>query len=278
MSRVSFLILLFSLLLTISRTTAGTVDTVQTYSPNMQKKIKAVVVTPGNYKKGNKSYPVVYVLHGYSDNYSTYVKLIPKLPTLADKYNVIMVFPDGNFSSWYIDSPLDPKSQYETYVSKELVQHIDKNYRTIKEKNGRAITGHSMGGHGALYVGIRNQDTFGALGSMSGGVDLTYDTNGWDIAKRIGDYSKSPEEWNSRSIVNMTDKLKDKNVPLIIDCGYGDFFYEINTKLHKKLVESKIPHDYIERPGIHNWEYWNNAIEYQLLFFNQFFKSTVSKS
>ena len=85
---------------------------------------------------------------------------------------MIIVCPDGGFGSWYWDSPVDAGSQYETYVSNELVTWIDSKYKTIKTRKGRAITGLSMGGQGALYLAFRHQDIFGAAGSMSGGVDI----------------------------------------------------------------------------------------------------------
>ena len=75
-------------------------------------------------------------------------------------------------ASWYWNSPVDPKSQYETFISDELIKAIDSKYKTIKNRTGRAITGLSMGGHGALYLAIKHQDVFGAAGSMSGGVDI----------------------------------------------------------------------------------------------------------
>jgi S-formylglutathione hydrolase FrmB len=60
----------------------------------------------------------------------------------------------------------------------------------------------------------------------------------------------------------------------MIDCGVADFFIEINRDLHRRLLKEDVPHDYVERPGAHNWMYWDNAIKYQVLFFSEFFKKT----
>lgn len=264
----NFLILFLSFVF-LSEVFASKVDTISIYSQKMKKEIPVLVITPDNYKTSKKSFPVIYLLHGYSGNYGnwTYTQ------NLSDKYNVILVCPDGGYNSWYIDSPLRPESQYETFVSKELISWIDNNYKTIKDKKARAITGLSMGGHGGLFLGIRHQDVYGAAGSMSGGVDLRFSTTSWDIAKTLGEYEKFPARWDSLSVINMTAKLKGGNLSIIFDCGVDDFFYDINKKLHARLVEQKIPHDYIERPGKHDWEYWANAIEYQVLFFDKFFKA-----
>jgi len=128
-----------------------------------------------------------------------------------------------------------------------------------------------MGGHGALYIAIRNKNLFANAGSMSGGVDLRTSTKKFDIAKRIGSIESNPREWDNRSVVNMVESLTNNELNLIIDCGVSDFFYQINAGLHRRLLSLKIDHDYIERPGDHNWEYWTNSIQYQLLFFERCF-------
>ena len=107
---------------------AAKVDTLVVYSDSMKKETKACVVTPDNYDNTGKSYPVLYLLHGYSGSYESWVKDFPQILQFADQYNIIIVSADGNFSSWYFDSPIDPTMKYETYISKELVHFIDQNY------------------------------------------------------------------------------------------------------------------------------------------------------
>ena len=253
---------------------AAVIDTVQTFSKSMEKQIKAIVIKPDSYSKG-KQFPVVYLLHGFSDNYKSYVTKMQGIEKWSDTYDIIIVCPDGGFSSWYFDSPVDTKMKYETYISNELVTWIDKNYKTIKNSSGRAITGLSMGGHGALYLALRHQDVFGAAGSMSGGVDIRPFPDNWDIAKRLGKYSENPDNWEKNTVVNLLNLYKPKGLSLIIDCGTEDFFYPVNANLHEKLRYLNIPHDFISRPGAHDWNYWSNSIKFQLLFFNNFFKKNV---
>ena len=256
-------------------TKAATVDTVLTYSTAMKKNIKAVVVKPDKYSE-SKKFPTVYLLHGAGGKFSDWVANVPDKQTvhkLADLYDIIVVCPDGNSSSWYFDSPVDPAYKYETYVSSELVTYIDSHYSTIKDKSKRAITGLSMGGHGALYLSFRHQDVFGACGSMSGGVDLRPFPNNWDIAKRLGKYSEYPERWEAGSVINLTYLLTPNSLAITFDCGSGDFFYQVNKNLHEKLMERNIPHDFTIRPGGHTWDYWGNSINYQMLFFSRFFNA-----
>ena len=233
---LSFLFLSLFLLQTIH---AAVVDTVNTYSASMKKTIKAVVITPDDYANA-KALPVVYLLHGYSGNYSDWVIKAKGFEKAVDLYQVIIVCPDGN-NSWYWDSPVDSNFKYDTYVSKELVNWIDGKYKTIRDRKGRGITGLSMGGHGALYLALKHQDVFGAAGSMSGGVDIRPFPNNWDMALRLGKYSEHPENWEQNTVINMLYLLQPNSLALLIDCGTEDFFFKVNENLHEKLMERNIP-------------------------------------
>ncbi len=264
------ILLLLSLALTLNLF-AAKVDTVTTFSPSMNKSIKAVVITPDGYDSA-KEMPTLYLLHGYSGSYASYVHDQPVCIKLADTYQMLVVCADGGYGSWYWDSPVDPTFKYETYVATELVKWIDERYKTVKSPAGRGICGLSMGGHGALYLALRHQDVFGAAGSMSGGVDTRPFPNNWDMAKRLGKYSEQPETWDKYTAINQLHLYTPKSLAIMIDCGTGDFFYTVNEKLHQKMLELNIPHDYISRPGKHNGEYWNTALPYQMLFMSSFFE------
>ncbi len=251
---------------------AAHVDTVETVSNVMHKKIKAVVIRPQGVPD-SVHLPVVYLLHGYGGNYANWIKSVPHIADLADAYQMMLVCPDGNVSSWYIDSPVDPSSKYETYITEELIPWIDSHYHTINDRSGRSITGLSMGGHGALYLAFKHQKLFGAAGSMSGGVDIRPFPNNWDLPKRLGSFEESPGNWNQHTVTNLIDLVYDGSLALLMDCGIDDFFFRVNQTFHEKLVERKIAHDYIVRPGGHSWKYWSNAVQYQLLFMHVFFNS-----
>lgn len=265
-----FIPLLFVLCFSV-KLFAGTVDTVSIYSNSMHKSIKAVVIKPDSYKIKNKKFPVVYLLHGYDGWYSNWIIQVPELKDYTDTYQTIIVCPDGAISSWYFDSPVDTAYRYETYITTEVVGYVDKNFKTVADKKHRAITGLSMGGHGALFLGLRHPDIFGAAGSMSGGVDLNESKNRYDISKRIGDTMTHAREWHDLSVINLIEKYTNTTLKIIFDCGNRDIFIDGNRRLHQKMLQLKIEHEYIERPGEHNWDYWRNSIPYQLLFFRNFF-------
>jgi len=249
---------------------AATVDTVITHSAAMNKDIKAVVIKPDDYSAAKK-FPVLYLLHGFSGNYSDWILKVPSVKKLSDVYDMVIVCPDGAFASWYFDSPVNKEWQYETYISKELISYIDRRYSTIADRSGRAITGLSMGGHGALYLAFKHLDLYGAAGSMSGGVDLRPFPDSFGIEQVLGKYSEFPQRWEQNSVINMVYLLKPNSLAITFDCGYSDFLFEANKALHEKLLERNIPHDFTVRPGAHSWEYWGNSINYQVLFFSRFF-------
>jgi S-formylglutathione hydrolase FrmB len=251
---------------------AAEVDTISIYSVSMKKNINCVIILPDSYQKNlEKRFPVVYLLHGYSGNYSNWIAKVPGLKEMADNYNFIIVCPDGAYSSWYFDSPVEINSLYKTYVGIEVPAFIDSAYHSIPQRKARAITGLSMGGHGAIYLAWNFPETFGAAGSMSGAVNILPWENKYGLVKVLGDTTNNKSSYN-HSVVNVVKTAIKEFPELIIDCGIDDPFIKDNRLLNKELNDLKIPHDYIERPGKHNWEYWQNAVCYQLLFFNKFFE------
>lgn len=239
----------------------------------MYKNIGCLVVTPDSYDAAGAPYPVLYLLHGYSGDYAGWLNDAPQLQAHADTYGMLIVCPDGGFDSWYFDSPVDSSVRYETHIARELIPLIDERYNTRATRSGRAIAGLSMGGHGALYLAARNPGLFGAAGSMAGGLDLRpFRQNNWDLEGVLGAPDKHWANWESHSVINLAPQLKSGSLAIIIDCGTGDFFLDVNRNMHAELLRNGTPHDYIERPGGHSGEYWGSAVDTQIVFFDKFFR------
>jgi len=277
------------LLLGFDRTFAATVDTISIPSKVMNKSYKAVIVLPASYSTNSKAYPVLYLLHGGFGHFDDWIRKTPDttlIQTLSDQYNFIIVMPEGEVFSYYLNSPVLKESQFETYITKEVIEKIDAGYRNIKDRKGRAITGLSMGGYGALYLAARHPDLFCAAGSMSGA--LNPDMQGWklkpemetgikkEFEKILGPVETNQQVYADASVINMADKIKAGNIKLIFDDGVDDFLIEANRELHRRLVANGTPHDYSERPGAHTWEYWQNSLPYHALFFSKVFKENGS--
>lgn len=266
---------LFIVALVVSNSVfAYQVHTVEVASKVMPKGVMVNVILPDSYEV-TEAFPVVYLLHGYADNQDAWLNK-GQAAELADKHNVIIVMPDGGFNSWYFDSPLNKSSMRESFIIKELIPYIDKRYKTVADRTARAITGLSMGGHGALYLAIRHQDIFAFAGSMSGGVDITPFPNNWEISSHLGTQEENPEVWAKHTVINLVDQIKPESLSLVFDCGVDDFFYEVNCNLHEKLLSLKIPHDFCVRPGAHTWEYWRNSVKYHFLYFSLGFQSAAN--
>jgi len=259
------LIMTFSLWLSVSEVRGSTVTNIFVPSPAMNKDIPVTVVLPKAYRADRARLPVLYLLHGYSDNNRTWLSKT-SIEDLADQYKIIVVCPDAGYSSWYFDSPADPAWRYETFTARELVAYVDEHFQTLAKRESRAIAGNSMGGHGAMYLAIRHPDQFSVVACLSGGVDLRPFPNNWDLAKRLGSLKEYPERWSANSVIPLASNLPPGELAIAIDCGVDDFFISVNRDLHRLLLKRNVPHDYSERPGKHGWEYWSNAIKYQMLF------------
>jgi len=252
---------------------AAKTDTLSIFSIQMQKQMQAIVVVPDQASVENRL-PGVYLLHGYSGNFGDWSRHMD-LEVLANQYGMFLICPEGGYSGWYLDSPIQTDSQFESHIIEELIPEVEKRYLLKSRKSARAITGLSMGGHGALYLASAHPELFAAAGSMSGAVDLRYSTKSWDLIKILGTYEDFPERWENHSVMYRIDGLKNAQCAILLDCGIEDMFIEINRKLHHKLLKAGINHSYIERPGGHSWDYWTNAIEYHLIFFKQQFNEPL---
>lgn len=265
------IILFFLLILLVSNVNAGKSITVDIPCSSLKRSLKAVIILPSTYDKKEK-FPVVYLLHGFSGNYQSWSKIVP-LKDYADKYKVIFVCPDGNFDSWYLDSPYLHGSQFETYICKEVVPYIDGYYSTVKNYHGRVIIGSSMGGHGAVTLLCKNPNLFIGAGSISGIMDLREFPEKWGIKMVLGQLGQDDNLWKGHSFVGMFHLLKGKNRELILDCGVDDFALAGNRQVHELLLKENIPHEYYERPGEHTFEYPKKVLEYHLFHFSKVLRS-----
>ena len=241
----------------------------------MTKPDTVLIFKPKIYSETEK-YPLVYLLHGYSENYKQWWQTTD-LQKLADQYDFIIVTPDG-FTSYYINSPINKGSRYEDFFFKELVPKVHQSF-SIDEKN-IFISGLSMGGYGALRYFILHADYFNTAGATSGALEIDYpnfqkvsqqfwQTNRMtnDLTKNIG--NPQTENWNNYSISTLLKQNSDFKKPFIFDCGTEDVLYP-NSENLKQLTDSlKIPTTFISQPGDHNTEYWNKSIEYHFVYFQQ---------
>ena len=267
--RIQFLFILAILFLP-SFLFAGKVDTLSLYSTAMKKEMKFIVVEPAT-KAPQKGFPVLYLLHGMGGSYDLWINKVPALQAAADRFNCLIVCPDGGRTTLYFNNPLDSSYRFESHFIKELIPYIDKTYPTAKDRRYRAVAGLSMGGFGALFMASHYPELFAAAGSMSGA--LMVDPISKSIIARSGDKTVDTSccqiNWNRLKEFNTADTTLKETIALALECGIDDYLLMANRAAHKRLSEMKIAHDYTERPGRHNWDYWQNAIDFQILFFRK---------
>ena len=242
-------LLLFFFVITAN---AARVDRISIPSRANNMEVKTIVLVPdAALGKDAVRCPVVYLLHGFSGNENDWINSKKNLPEIVDEKGIIIVCPDGK-NSWYLNSPIDAQNQYETFISSELIDYIDKNYSTITDRYSRAITGLSMGGHGALYNAFKHPDVFGAVGAMSGAIDILGDGDNFGLINKLPSMQGSAPYWGDHSVIAQAMKnVKNKELAISFECGISDFCFFYNEQLHKVLVEKKIDHDYTVRPGEH---------------------------
>ena len=223
------------------------VKTFDVPSAAMGAAVKVSVVTPAAYgADGISRYPVVYLLHGAGNDHTTYLQ--PFLLDGVDKWRFIAVVPDGKLD-WWMDSPLLPKVRRETFVVNELVPWVDAEFRTLPQRQRRAIAGHSMGGQGAMRLGMRHADVFGIVGNVMGGVDICSTPARKDLVRLLGPYKGNEARWRSFSVLAEAERLRPGALRLFSIVGIEDFFLKPNRDLHELLSKRQIAHEYTEVRG-----------------------------
>jgi S-formylglutathione hydrolase FrmB/lysophospholipase L1-like esterase len=263
-----FCLILFIILITGSAWCAEKdILTITHFSDCLNKEKTFKVYFPPDAKKGEK-FPVLFILHGAYGGHEDWIAQTD-VENLADKYRMILVFPDGSPFGWYVDSTIEKDMKYETYVSKELVSLVDKLFPAVSEKEGRGIMGLSMGGHGALLLAVKNPEIFGSASSLSGILKISNHAKKWHISGRLGPLDENPEAWKANSVWDQAESFKDSGIDIMFDCGEDDTKTGAigdARELHDKLNNLNIPHIWREMPGTHSWKYWQKHLEEHLNF------------
>src|SRR5258706_14854121 len=246
------------------------VETVQFQSKLVNTTLPYNVILPPDYRASSATrYPVLYLLHGFGGHYNEWVTHT-NVADYAARYRMIVVTPEGN-TGWYTDSAGAATDKYESYILKELIPDVQKRYRTIEARYGRAIAGLSMGGYGALKFGLKSPDTFAFVGSLSGALGATIATeNDLKDLKSLHDSVFSvfgpvgSETRKANDIYEIARGLSATRVAglpyIYLDCGTEDFLFSLNQQFAALLREKNIPHEYRELPGDHNWAYWDQQV------------------
>lgn len=264
-------------------------ESLQLNSTILKKPVSYSVYLPHDYEKNARRYPVLFLLHGYTDNETAWIQfgeighITDKAVALGDATPMIVVMPDAGVS-WYMNSA-DGSVMYEDFFVKEFIPFIDKSYRTRGTKDYRAIAGLSMGGFGSLLIAIKHSDLFVACAPLSAGVFLEQellkmDQGTWDAVLGLpyGTGLKDTQRFTAHFADNDVLKLVEKSsadvlkkTAYYIDCGDKDFLIKGNMALHSLLIDKTVPHEFRVRNGEHNWTYWREALPEVFKFVSKHF-------
>lgn len=247
------------------------------------------VYLPPGYEQSSRRYPVVYLLHGFSDNETAWVQF-GEVQLTADQAianrempPMVIVMPDAGVT-WYIDDAQGQKP-YEQMFFEEFLPHIEENYQVRTEKEFRGVAGLSMGGYGSLVWAMHRPDRFAAVAALSSGVmteeeivqmeDTQYSrffSNLYGQGLRGEERITEHFQHNSPLYLARTLPAEElRSVRWYIDCGDDDFLYQGNSALHVALRKREVPHEYRVRDGAHNWTYWRTHIRQGLRFIGKSF-------
>jgi len=253
------------------------------------REVNYAIYLPADYKEGTRLYPVVYLLHGYTDNESGWIQF-GEINKAADHAinsreipSMIIVMPDAK-ATWYMNNA-DGSEKFEDMFIQEFIPYIDKNYRTRASKEFRGVSGLSMGGFGSLLYSLKHPDMFAACAAFSSAVWTDEEISAWPEGNRDGlfknlfgmtkDKSLLTNHYRDNSILDLAATLpkeKIEKVRLYIDCGDDDFLFKGNSALHVLLRDRQVKHEFRVRDGGHTWEYWRTGITDGLRFIGTSFK------
>lgn len=261
-------------------------------STTLGKDVEYSIYLPADYDKTNRAYPVLYLLHGYTDDETGWTQF-GQTPEIADKAinsgeapSMIIVMPDAGVS-WYMNT-FDGKTKFEDFFIKEFIPYIESNYRIRAKKEFRAVAGLSMGGLGTLLYATKHPEMFVAAAPLSAAVwtDEEIASNSTDNArwnavfgdlygKDLSGKSRLTDHYYKNAPIKIVENANNddiKKVKFYIDCGDDDFLIKGNMALHAMMIDKKIPHEFRVRDGSHNWTYWRTALPEVLKFVGDSFR------
>jgi putative tributyrin esterase len=239
--------------------------TVEFKSDVLNAKAPMNVILPVGYEQSVRRYPVLLLLHGLSGHYDDWVSNT-NVVMYARKYPLIIVMPEGA-NGWYTNG-VAPNDRWEDHIIKEVIPYINSHYRTLPQTRSWAVAGLSMGGYGAMKFALKYPEKFAVAASMSGALDVPMmkdaDMGTWDAVRTSLHASFGPEgapAHAANSLPVLLDEAKGTLPFLYLDCGTEDGLLVDNRKFADLLQSKKIPHEYRERPGVHDWIEWDHQIQ-----------------
>jgi enterochelin esterase-like enzyme len=284
MRRISIFIYLTVLPMALYSQTGKVYDNLSMTSTILNGERKYAVYLPPDYETSQRSYPVLYLLHGGGDDQTGWIQFGEVLH-IADKSikkntatSMIIVMPDANTGRKGYYNDVKGEWQYEDFFFEEFMPYVEKTYRIKAEKRYRAIAGLSMGGGGSFMYALHRPDLFSSACPLSAGTGpSTLEATQAYITRRGGGDATDEQveayfkQYSALELVRNMPEDQKNEVRWYIDCGDDDFLYEGNSLIHIEMRKREIPHEYRVRQGSHSWTYWRESLPEVLSFVSDAF-------
>ncbi|SEJ20313.1 Enterochelin esterase [Dyadobacter sp. SG02] len=263
--------------------TGKVLDNLSLPSKVLKSERKFAIYLPPDYATSERSYPVMYLLHGAGDDHTGWVQFGEVLH-IADKAiregtatPMIIVMPDANTGRRGYFNDVKGDWNYEDFFFTELMPYVEKKFRIKSEKRFRAIAGLSMGGGGSFMYALHHPELFSSACPLSASTGpITLDDARKNLIRNNPNIADSTVEryYNRHSalaLINSIAEDQKKAVRWYIDCGDDDFLYEGNSLVHIALRKKEVPHEFRVREGGHTWTYWRESLPEVLAFVSKAF-------
>jgi len=215
------------------------------------------VVLPRGYGESDRRYPVLYLLHGHGGGHRNWIDRT-NLLAYTEGLPLIVVLPDAG-NSWYTNSSARPAERFEDYIAKDVPAFVDLHFRTLTYREARYVGGLSMGGYGALKLGLKYPARFSLAGSFSGALLAAGDTSNPTLMDAFG-----PAASASRVENDLVALARGARVPepsyFYMDVGSAESLLPSTRELARALSARPLAYEYHEIPGAHTWELWNRRL------------------
>ncbi len=247
---------------------------------------KFSIYLPADYDASQRSYPVLYLLHGMGGDQANWIDYGDLQQIANNAINsgkatpMIIVMPDATSGRSGYFNDIRGDWNYEDFFFQELIPFIEKKYRVKPNKVSRAISGLSMGGGGTFMYALHRPEMFSAAYPISayiGPTSLEVAKTRWktdDLKLSDETIQKYYEQHNAISLINNMPDNQKKAVKWYIDCGDDDFLEEGNYLAHRAMITKEIPHEFRINDGGHNWTYWRTALPKVLEFVSKAFRAS----
>ncbi len=229
------------------------VASIEMFSPALGHPVSYNAILPDTHEVGPGPYPVLVLLHGKYDSYTSWLYK-SKLVWYLQKVPLIVILPDGGNYFW---TDMTESERYEQAIVNDLWDHVTGTFR-VRARAKWAIGGLSMGGFGAIRLGLKHTDKFGSIYAHSSYIPKEEELLEWDFPPKAA-------VRRDMAIYRLLDRFsgaRRKDFPLLsFDCGLDDSLLMHNRRFHQHLDDLKLPHHYFEYPGAHDWDYWDQHVQ-----------------